>query len=338
VNMARANDEFLLAWRALPEAGVESGWQTIPVTAPSAGCAVRVGRKHPAGQEAVLAGFAHALLPASEKLPEGQGFFVERVAMDDGWTWLAITRSESGQFDLFVAMVCDVVGLLDIASLTDRQTQLRLFIERVRAWQEFMKKGVTALGPEREVGLLGELTVLNGLMDEGIGCNAVIDAWKGPLDGEQDFELGMGAIEVKSTLSQTGFPARVGSLQQLDDCIRQPLFLAGVKLRMRAEGFSLPSLVDHTRGRLNEVPFAASEFERLLREAGYFDGHASQYTRHFELAELRVCEVTGNFPRLTTGNVPTGVTAASYSIELDHNNEARLSLEQALERLGIKTK
>lgn len=336
--MARASEEFLLAWQSLPRSGAEIGWQTIPVTAPSAGCAIRAGRKHPVGQEAVLAGFDQVLLPASEKLPDGQGFFVERVAMDDGWTWLAMTRSESGQFDLFVAMVCDVVGLLDAAGQTDQQIQMRLFIERVRAWQEFMRNGVTALGPEREVGLIGELTVIGRLLDEGLGCGSVIDAWKGPLNGEQDFELGMGAIEVKATVSQTGFPARVGSLQQLDDYIRQPLFLAGVKLRLSSEGFNLSSLVAQTRERLREAPAAAVKFDRLLLDAGHYDGHASQYTRRFELAEFRVCEVSGNFPRLTTGNVPAGVTAASYNIDLDRTNEPRLSLEQALEKLGLKSK
>ena len=336
--MARASEEFLLAWQSLPRFGAESGWQTIPVTAPSSGCTIRAGRKHPEGQEAVLAGFDQALWPASEKLPDGQGFFVEQVAMDDGWTWLAMTRSESGQFDLFVAMVCDVVGLLDAASQTDRQTQMRLFIERVQAWQEFMRKGVTALGPEREVGLIGELAVLNGLLDEGLSCSSLIDAWKGPLDGEQDFELGTGAIEVKATVSQTGFPARVGSLQQLDDHIRQPLFLAGVKLRLNSEGFSLPSLVAQTRERLSEAAIAAAKFERLLLSAGHYDGHASQYRRRFELGELRVSEVTCNFPRLTAGNVPSGVTAASYSIDLDRNNDTRLTLKQALEKLGMKSK
>ena len=124
--MARASEEFLLAWQSLPKAGAELGWQTIPVTSPCAGCAIRAGRKYPMGQEVVLAGFDHVLLPVSEKLPDGQGFFVERVGMNDGWTWLAMTRSESGQFDLFVAMACDVVGLLDAASQTERQTQMRL--------------------------------------------------------------------------------------------------------------------------------------------------------------------------------------------------------------------
>ena len=93
--------------------------------------------------------------------------------------------------------------------------------------------------------------------------------------------------------------------------IRQPLFLAGVKLRLNSEGFSLPSLVAQTRERLKEAPVAAAKCDRLLLDAGHYDGHASQYSRRFELAELRVREVTGNFPRLTVGNVPSGVTAAS---------------------------
>jgi hypothetical protein len=286
----------------------------------------------------VLAGFDSATLPSSEKLPDGQGFIVERVSQEDGWTWLAMTRSESGLFDLFVAMVCDVVGLLDAASRADRPTQMRLFIERVRTWQEFMRKGVTALGPEREVGLIGELAVLNGLLDEGLDGSPVIDAWKGPLDAEQDFELGMGAIEVKATVSQTGFTARVGSLQQLDDNIRQPLFVAGVKLRQTVEGFSLPTLVSRTRERLKPGSVAASKFDRLVMDAGYFDGHASQYSRHFELSELRVREVTGSFPRLTTGNVPVGVISVSYSIDLSRHTEPSLSLQQALIKLGMKTK
>lgn len=336
--MARASEEFLLAWQSLPRSGAEGGWQTISITAPSAGCAIRVGRKYPTGQEAVLAGFDQTILPSAEKLPDGQGFIVERVPTDDRWTWLALTRSESGQFDLFVAMVCDVVGLLDAANQTDRQTQMRLFVERVRAWQEFMKKGVAALGLEREVGLIGELTVVNGLLDEGLGCSTVIDAWKGPLDGEQDFELGMGAIEVKATVSETGFPARVGSLQQLDDHIRQPLFLAGVRLKLSSEGFGLPSLVNQTRQRLKEAPATAAMFDRLLLDAGHYDGHASHYNRRFQLVELRVIEVTGDFPRLTVGNVPSGVIAASYSIDLNRINESRLSLGQALMKLGMKSK
>lgn len=336
--MARASEEFLLAWKSLIRSSADSGWQTIPVTAPSAGCSIRVGRKHPSGLEAVLAGFDHATLPASEKLPDGQGFIVERVSMNDDWTWLAISRSDSGQFDLFVSMVCDVVGLLDSERQPDRQTQMRLFIERVRTWQEFMRKGCIALVPEREVGLVGELVVLNRLLDEGQDCFSVIDAWKGPVNGEQDFELGMGAIEVKTTVSQTGFLARIGSLHQLDDCIRQPLFMVGVKLFVRTEGEGLPQLVASTRARLEKTPVAGAKFDLLLLEAGYFEGHAPQYTRRFELVELRVCEVTGSFPRLTLGNVPIGVTAVSYTIDIDRHTKVSLSLDEVLVKLGRKMK
>ena len=109
-------------------------------------------------------------------------------------------------------------------------------------------------------------------------------------------------------------------------------------LCLSIEGFGLPSLVSHMRDRFDEAFIAAAKFDRLLLDAGYFEGHVSQYIRRFELGELRVSEVTCNFPRLTAGNVPSGVTAASYSIDLDRNNDTRLTLKQALEKLGMKSK
>lgn len=336
--MARASEEFQLAWQSLPKEVEKNGWQTIPMTAPSADCSVRAGRRYPGGQESVHIGFESVSIPSAERMPDGQGFFIERLDQNDGWCWLALTRSESGQFDLFLNMVCDVVGLLDQVGHADQQTLLRLFIERVRAWQEFMRKGVTALGHEREVGLIGELLVFNALLDEGLDNSSVVEAWKGPLDAEQDFELGTGAIEAKSTISQAGFPARIGSLKQLDDAVHHPLFVAGVKLRQMPEGVGLAALVSQTKDRLKTTQMMSAKFDRLLLDAGYFESHSSQYTRRFELRELRLLEVTKHFPRLTTGSVPVGVTSVVYSIDLDRFDGACLALGQVLTKLGMKSK
>lgn len=332
--MARASEEFLLAWRSLPPSSDDSGWQTIPVTAPSASCMVRAGRRYPNGQEAILVGFKQVSVAPAEKLPDGQGFFIERVNQNDGVAWLALTRSESGQLDLFLAMVCDVIGLLDQATLADQQTMLRLFLERVRAWQEFMRKGVTALSHEKEVGLIGELLTIKALLAEGLDASTVIDAWKGPLDAEQDFELGTGALEVKTTISQSGFPARIGSLQQLDDSVLQPLFVAGVKLKQTREGTGLAALVSEVRTLLSPSPTTA-RFDVLLLEAGYFEVHASQYTRTFEQIEMKFMEVVDGFPRLTVGNVPQGVMSAMYSIDLDKTTSSSSRLSQVLNKLGV---
>ena len=282
-----------------------------------------------------MAGFPTAAFPAAEKLPEGQGFNVERVdPYHDGKTWLALTRKASGGIDLFLSMVCDVSGALDAEAGADEQRLLRVFLGRVRAWQEFMRKGAQALSPEAEIGLIGELTLLSAIIEAGVPSALAIESWVGPLDGIQDFNLGTGAIEVKATLSPAGFPARIGALEQLDDSVRQPLFVAGARLRQTEGGQSLPDFV----AALRSVVKGDAEAERLLAErlvaAGYFDAHADRYPRRFDLAGTRVIEVGQGFPRLTPGAVPAGILRAMYDIDLDKVPGENVGTEGALKKLG----
>ncbi len=333
--MVRQSDEFILAWSSLVGAAEGQGWRTIAVMATSR-YRLEAGRRFPGNEEALLVGFASALLPTAEKLPEGQGFNVERVdPHGDGMTWLALTRKPSGSIELFLSMVCDISGVLGAEPGADTSRLLRVFLGRVRAWQEFMRKGAQVLRPEEEVGLVGELTMLAAIIEAGVPPALAIESWVGPLDGVQDFELGTGAIEVKATLTQAGFPARIGSLGQLDDSVRQPIFVAGVRLHQTASGQTLPELVSTLR-----VSIAGDEeARRLLAErvlvAGYFDAHADRYPRRFDLAGIRVIEVTPGFPRLTPGAVPTGVLKVMYDIDLDKAPGENVGPERALKKMGV---
>lgn len=113
--MARPSNEFLMAWSSLTSADTEPGWQAISL--PSAGpLQLMAGRRSPDNSEAVLVGFPNAQLAAADKLPEGQGFAIERADPEgNGRLWLALTRKSAGSAELFAAMVCDVVGALDDA-------------------------------------------------------------------------------------------------------------------------------------------------------------------------------------------------------------------------------
>lgn len=332
--MARPNDEFVLAWSSLIGAAEGYGWRTIAIT-PAGACHLSAGRRFPGNEEALLAGFTAASIPAAEKLPEGQGFNVERVdPHGDGKTWLALTRKASGSIELFLAMVCDVSSALDAGAGVAEPGLLRVFLGRVRAWQEFMRKGAQALSPEAEIGLIGELTLPSTVIKAGLPAALAVESWVGPLDGIQDFELGTGALEVKTTLSPTGFPARIGSLEQLDDSVRQPLFVVGARLRQTAGGQNLPDFVGALRGSIK----GDAEAERLLAErllaAGYFDVHADRYPRRFDLAGTRMVEVGDDFPRLTPGRIPLGVLKAIYEIDLDKVPGENVCPLAALKKMG----
>jgi Putative PD-(D/E)XK family member, (DUF4420) len=335
--MARPSDEFLLAWSSLSGEDQTPGWQAISL--PEAGhIGVQAGRRSPDNAEAILLIFPSVGLPGAEKLPEGQGFSVERANSNgNGQLRLALTRRSAGSPELFASMACDVVGALDEAALAGESEAnlLRVFLGRVGAWQEFMRKGSQTLSPEAEIGLVGELTLLRGIIDAGLPLASAIESWVGPLDGVRDFEIGTGSLEVKATLSATGFPAKIGSLEQLDDSIRQPLFLAGARLRQAETGQSLPEMVSEIR----DVAAGEPEAERLLSErliaAGYFDAHADRYVRRFTLAETLVVEVKDDFPRLTLGTVPLGVTKATYELDLDKAAGQYIPAVDALKKLGV---
>ena len=79
--MARLIDECAVAWHSLSGTGDEPGWRTIPVT-PAGRCQLSAGRRFPGNQEALLASFPGASLPAASR---------EIGNFDLWWAWTTYT-------------------------------------------------------------------------------------------------------------------------------------------------------------------------------------------------------------------------------------------------------
>lgn len=334
--MPRPIDEFVEAWNALSgHHEVEGGWVGIHVTGVG-DCKLMAARLFPGNQEALLAGFPAARLGSSEHLPEGRGFEVVRAEpRGDGRMWIALSRREAGSLELFVEMVSDVAGAMDSCSAEGEAAILRIMLRRVRMWQQFMSRGAGPLGPEAELGLAGELHFLAALLGAGVEPDSALKAWVGPEDAPQDFLLGEGAIEAKATMSSSGFPVKIGSLEQLDDGLASPLFLAAVRFSGGDGGLTLPEMVGEVEHRLDGEPGAVDLLHERLMMAGYSDIHAGQYSRRFEPRESRILSVSEGFPRMTTGTVPPGVTRAIYEINLDLAGGFVCDLGVALNKLGV---
>ncbi len=334
--MARPSKDFLLAWSSLSGDDAEPGWRSIALP-PSGPLDVRAGRRSPDNAEAVLVGFPTAKIPAADKLPEGQGFSVERADLEGaGKLWIALSRKSAGSTELFATMSCDVVGALDdaVTAGADEARLARVCIGRVGAWQEFMRKGTQALSPEAEIGLVGEIVLLGVIISAGVAAAQAIESWVGPLDGVQDFEIGTGALEAKATLSAKGFPAKIGSLEQLDDSVRQPLFLAGARFRQVESGQNLPEFIAGLRVTIQGNAEATRLLSERLLAAGYIDAHEDHYPRRFLLNDIRVVKVGEGFPRLTPGIAPAGITRAMYEIDLDKALGENVGVDAALKQLG----
>lgn len=334
--MARPSEEFVLAWSSLFCDDEAPGWQAISL--PSAGpVEVQAGRRSPDNAEAVLFCFPTVSLPRAERLPEGKGFLIERADLADRESLrLALTRQVAGSPELFAAMACDVVGALDdaVAEGAPESKLLRVFVGRVRAWQHFMSREAGPLSPEAELGLAGELYFMALFLDGGVTPESVLRGWVGPDDAPQDFLLGDGAIEVKATMSSSGFPVKIGSLEQLDDAVVSPLFLAAVRFSGGEGGSTLPEMVAEVERRLVSEPGAVVFLHERLMIAGYAEAHAGQYFRRFVPKEKRILSVSGGFPRLTPGVVPAGVSRAIYELNLDHAGDLLRDFNEVLSQLG----
>lgn len=331
----RSDEELKSVWRALSSAEELEGWRMIALRQVGP-CHLHAARRFPGNEEALLAAFPGARLPPSRQLPVGRGFEVTHVKMPgdagDAVT-IGLVRDPAGSLELFETMAEDCIRVLDRSSRMTVATMMDQFLQRVVAWQEFMKRPRDGLlSPEQEVGLVGELLTLDQIVGSGVTAQACVQSWEGPIDGVHDFVLGPGAIEVKTSIAAAGFPARIGSLEQLEDAFRQPLYLASQRLAVVPEGETLPALVDRLR-RLFAEAGGAELFDRRVMHAGYLDIHADSYSRTFVCVQTRLMHVDAAFPKLTPAIVGPAIRRASYEIDIDLVAIAGVSLHDALSAL-----
>lgn len=331
-------NDLRAAWRALAGSREDEGWKTIAV-ATTAPCMLLAGRRLPRDEEALLVGFRNIRMVPDSHLPQGHGFEVSRIPADPTGgdrLWVALARRAGGSPELFAMMAEDLLGLLETGAVRDEDGLLHRFLSRIRAWQDFMdrhREGV--LSPEAEFGLFGELVVIEQMIEAGMPERHSIECWLGPLDGLQDFMPGSGGIEVKATLSAGGFPATVSSLEQLDDSLRQPLFLAAVRLAVDPSGMTLPAKADAIRERLGANQAALDMFDIRLMQAGLLHTAAERYKRRFLHVATVVMHVCDGYPRLTRAHVHPAIRKARYEIDLDLAGESDIGLARALELLGV---
>ena len=332
-------NDLRAAWRALAGPRQGDGWRTIPV-AVGAPCSLFAGIRMPGGEEALLVGFRDVESLPDSRLPQGHGFEVLKVEAPQTGEHrrvVALARRPSGKLELFAMMAEDLVRLLDGCAGSREETVLQRFLARIHAWQEFMNRHrESVLSAENEQGLFGELILLERLVEAELPPRDVLDAWQGPADGLQDFILGSGGIEVKTTLSADGFPATISSLEQLDDSLRQPLFVAATKIALQGTGMTLPEKVDVIKGRLADDRQALETFDIRLMQAGLLHSTFNRYTRRFRHMSSAILCVQADFPRLTRANVPPLVRKARYEIDLDLAGAEEAELERALEMMGVK--
>jgi len=261
----------------------------------------RVGLRGPAAPE--------------ETLPEGFENLTVRRIHYGGRRMIEIAVTEPRLFRDAYTLLCAIADRVQL----DQQTMTDAFAVTLRHLGHLLREEVV-LSEKKEIGLVGELLVLSGLIN-ALGRDIALSSWRGGDGEEHDFGLSGHDLEVKTTAAER--PVHwISSLTQLLETGARPLWLVSLQITAAGEGGrTLPEFIERLRALLPSATHRDRLDERL-QGVGWRDRYASSFRRGWRLrCPAQVFRVTDSFPRLTPQ------VLAGAGVDLAYVNDVRYRLD-----------
>ncbi|MCZ2849130.1 PD-(D/E)XK motif protein [Modestobacter sp. VKM Ac-2978] len=173
------------------------------------------------------------------------------------------------------------------------------------------------LSREREIGLYGELLVLERLLSR-VSAETALATWLGPEAAEHDFALPIGDLEVKTTGSENRIHW-ISGLDQLSPSPGRTLFLLSLQITLAGAGpgRSLEELIAEIRGALGA---STPKFDDSLRSSGWRDDHGRRWQR-WRLRSHPLCLSIACLPALTSD------TLAAAGVDIARLHDVRYRID-----------
>ena len=157
--------------------------------------------------------------PGSVEVPSWSGINCEQILLDvpeKNTSHLCIRLSKATYNDIFSTIVDDLTGVLwNCHVQSKRAKELEAFFDR---WNQFFKLiSPEGLSLSQQQGLLGELLLLEKLLDNRFDHVSILKSWKGYKKNIHDFDIQGMSIEVKTTKSKEPRKVWISNERQLDD-------------------------------------------------------------------------------------------------------------------------
>lgn len=188
--------------------------------------------------------------------------------------------------------------VLELLEKADKGDVVRSTDSIIRAWSHLWRRIAGPLDRHKQMGLYGELWVLERLIAKG-GASRV-QGWEGPAGERHDFAYPHRHLEVKTT-GYSNPVLEVSSIDQLRPG-HPELHLVMVQVSEGA-GTTLPELVDRLRGRLSADPDHLRAFEDRLSTVRFLDQHATHYRTSYRNTAASVLAIDDDVPVLHRGRL-----------------------------------
>jgi hypothetical protein len=258
-----------------------------------------------------------------------KGLFIEIIEFEEK-NELHIYLLDNQLKDIFSLFIENIVEEIS-KSITENEALVETS-NVVLKWKKlFDKINFQGLTIEKQKGLIGELLLFNSLLDEEYSIDALLESWTGPDYNDKDFHFGSFGIEVKLTSSKVP-KVKISSERQLDNENLTKLYLVLYVVEdVKDKGFSLNSIIEQIRTKINNNQNSLKFFNERLLLVGYFDEDFENYNRQYAFRKRNFYEVTNDFPRLVASDLPIGLFDTKYNIELSAIEQFLVSNESILE-------
>lgn len=253
---------------------------------------------------------------------------------------LVLRLLDSTLRDIFHRLCLDIIGSTSPAS--SETEAIATAIARTWRWHHLLRGGGGGLlSAEEQIGLIGELIVLERYLFQSLSLTQSIASWLGPLGAAQDFVVGRTAIESKARGTIEANEVRINSEYQLDDAEFDQLFVHLCVFESQtgaeAEGFTVTDVASRIKTRLESSDKRlVDRYDSLLAAAGfrYEDDYSGNLWKG---GERSIYQVTEGFPRLVPRSVPSGLSGVRYNLSLTECGGFLVSPDRLGEALGGET-
>lgn len=267
----------------------------------------------------------------SFSVPKGISLsIVDPIIKHSGFVACLLEATSADQNDVFTIVAEDILNELSKKDVDGFVAALK---QRIEKWKDFFKNPERRqLSEEVVIGLIGELSLIEDLLEQGITYAA--DLWNGPLKSAQDFQGDDIALEVKTSCSSQVKTVKISSEIQLDDSGRSHLFLVINRLE-HDDAFGRP-LPEYVSSIYEKLPTQKKNlFLAKLKCLGYDHETSEIYTQAYSLKERFVYRVTEGFPRILPSDLKSGVTNVNYRVSLANCEDYLSDLDQVIETIRM---
>ena len=244
---------------------------------------------------------------------------------------IVVSLTNQRFFDTFSKIAADVISC--VQNLNKEPEYTSIYCLRINSWRNIFSRGAQQIMTQDEqVGLYGELEMIQAMINEGIPTSDVIDAWKGADAEDKDFQFHNVGIEVKSSHKQDKL-VKISNIRQLDPTGFDAVYLYYYSFAKSNGGTNtLPAQIDEVRSMLVGSPYL-EEFESKLLNTGYKDADKDNYKASYTLTYEEAYNVNVDFPKITKNMVADAILEASYVVDLNVCDDLVISYNSFMDKI-----